>query len=538
MTSFKKISKGKFTGWLREELLDQLPPTFFSDPVSATKGMGGMVIKESRVRWAAIVLLPNGKKMFFKKDRTQGWADSLKYYFFPSNGRKEWFMAYQLRKRNIPVPRPYGWMEKVERGFVTESYYLSEAIGAGTSLMDDPVRHGETPPAAELARTLRKIHEAGFFHRDLHAGNFLWDGDSLVLTDLHRARILRSLSFRQRLWNLSQILHSLRDAWKKEEQKYFLERYLEEGPFDLRKTDEVFDQILSGMKSLQRRQWKSRTKRCLKESTEFSVVKQTGTLVYHRRDYPLDRLNKVIEQHLSFPQEAPALLVKQSPEVIVSFVKDGEGTVCVKQFRHPRFWDHLREHFRTSRGLRAWVSGNGLRARGVSSLKPVALVEKRRCWVWRESFLVMEVPKKGQEMDRYMLEGFRSLQEKRRFVKTFGRWLSHLHHMDLYHRDMKTCNILVGERGETWEFILLDLEDVFLDEKVDERKLFKNFLQLNTSTPRFMTKTDRLRFFKEYHAKHPIIKNDKMFLTRLIQKSKERGIVYVSSQGVVQEEHP
>jgi hypothetical protein len=72
-----------------------------------------------------------------------------------------------------------------------------------------------------------------------------------------------------------------------------------------------------------------------------------------------------------------------------------------------------------------------------------------------------------------------------------------------------------------------------MDERVDEMRLFRNFLQLNTSTPKIITRADRFRFFKEYLSLNPIIKNRKGFLRRLIEESRQRGLVYVSSQGVV-----
>jgi predicted nucleotidyltransferase len=100
---------------------------------------------------------------------------------------------------------------------------------------------------------------------------------------------------------------------------------------------------------------------------------------------------------------------------------------------------------------------------------------------------------------------------------------------------MKTCNILVSENGETWNFHLLDLEDVRMDEKVNEKRLFKNFLQLNTSIPKTISRTDRLRFFKEYTRIYSIVKNEKAFIDRLVEKSRERGVVYVSAEGVIEE---
>jgi serine/threonine protein kinase len=165
----------------------------------------------------------------------------------------------------------------------------------------------------------------------------------------------------------------------------------------------------------------------------------------------------------------------------------------------------------------------------------MAYVERKNGFGIKESFLLMEAAQKGQEMDRYLFEGFGSLQRKRLFIKTIAQWLFHLHQKEIYHRDMKACNILVSEEGEGWRFHLLDLEDVRLDQKMAEKRVFKNFLQLNTSIPKGVTRTDRLRFYREYDRLHPMPWDERGFLSKLIRKSKERGVVYVTPRGVVEE---
>jgi hypothetical protein len=98
---------------------------------------------------------------------------------------------------------------------------------------------------------------------------------------------------------------------------------------------------------------------------------------------------------------------------------------------------------------------------------------------------------------------------------------------------MKTCNILVSERGEKWDFHLLDFEDLLMDRQTNRKQLFRNFLQLNTSTPKVMTKVDRFRFFSEYLRLNPIVQDQKSFLQDLVMESRRRGLVYVSPEGVV-----
>ena len=532
----KRVSEGEMRGWVRREVLDHLHHNFFDDPISSIQEMVGKGIRESKWRRSAIFPLPNGRKVFFKRDRTKSWAESVKYLFLPSKGKKEFLIASQLETENLNIPKPLGWMERVHRGWVRESYYLSEAIGAGLSFIDDPARSKEPRSIIQLAETVKKIQEAGLFHQDLHGGNFLWDNTSLFLTDLHHAKIVRPLSLNQRIWNLAHLLHSLRSMWGEGEQLQFMDQYFEEISDGSEKGEILFQRIYPLMDRLQRRQWRSRSKRCLKESTEFSIHQEKGLRYFHRRDFSMDRLKKAMEEHRGLVRESPSSLIKTSPEVVVSIL-NGEGEkICLKQFCYPHLWDRIKEHFRRSKGLKSWVAANGMRARGFRSLKALALVERKSWLGLQESFLFMEALAEDQEMDRYILKGFKDLNKKRLFVRTFARWLDSLHKMSLYHKDMKTCNILVSERGEGWNFHLLDFEDVLMDEKVDQKKLFRNFLQLNTSTPKVMTKMDRFRFFREYIRLNPIVKEQKVFLRGLMNESRRRGLVYVSPQGVVTEE--
>jgi hypothetical protein len=323
--------------------------------------------------------------------------------------------------------------------------------------------------------------------------------------------------------------------WGEEEQLRFLDQYFEGRIDGSQKRKMLHQKIHPIMNRLQRRHWRSRTKRCLKESTEFTVQWEKGTLYFRRRDFPLDRLKRVMEGHRDLVRERPFSLIKHSPEVIVSILNDEEERICVKQFCYPSFWARMKEHFRRSKGFKSWRAANGARARGLPSLKPLALAERRNWVGLKESFLLMEALVNDQEMDRYILKGFEGLKKKRLFIETFARWLDGLHKMRLCHKDMKTCNILVSERAEAWDFHLLDFEDLLMDEDVNRKKLFRNFLQLNTSTPRVMTKVDRYRFFREYLRLNPIITDQKVFLRELMDESRRRGLVYVSPQGVVTE---
>ena len=533
---FKKVSERGMRGWIREDILPLLPSAFFEDPVSFASGAGGELIRESKIRWAALLSLPDGRRIFLKRDRTKGWGERLKYLVFPSKAQKEWVLTLQLEKRRIRTPQPLGWIEKVTGGFVTESFYLAEAVGAGISAMDELGRLKEDAAIEDFAKTVRKIHGAGLYHGDLHAGNFLWHEGSLFLTDLHSGKFLKNLSLGQRLWNLTHLFHSLRAVWGEEEQTRFICTYFEGDPAHLPKAKggQYLQRIHRGMERLLKRQWRSRTKRCLKESTDFSAPREEERQYYHWRGFPLNEVKSVLEKHRSLAAGHPSRLIKYSPEVIVSVIEDGRKVV-VKEFRTPHLQDRLKNRFRRSKGLKAWVAGNGLQVRKICSVKPLALAEGGGTRGTHGSFLLMEAVKGGQELDRYLLRGFKDFSEKRRFIRTCAAWLADLHRREIFHQDMKTCNIIACEREELWHFYLLDLEDVTLNKRVKEKELFRSLLQLNTSTPRTMTRADRVRFLEEYLRKNPVVDNPKLFLKRLVEESHKRGLVYVSPQGVVVE---
>ena len=530
-----KFSSREMKGWIEDEIFRFLPSSFVQDPFHSIESLNGHVVKESKWRRAALVTLPAGQEIFLKIDKTKDWLETLKYLILPSKARKEWFVAYGLRRQRLPVPRPLGWIEKVRRGSVVESLYLSEVVGTGESASEQLESLQNESGVRLFAETVKRFHDAGLTHNDLHIGNFLWVRGILFLTDLHNASIRKAISLKQRLWNITHLFHSLRSFWSEKEQRTFLEIYFEREAGPLKKMEVSLEVIHHGMDRLQRRQWQSRTKRCLKNSTEFSFEKEGSLTCFRRKDFTLEEVKAVVEGHQNVVRENPEGLTKHSPKVIVSLTQRGDKKFAVKHFRYPHLSNRLKDLLRKSKGRKAWIGGNGLKARGISSVQPLALVERNHWLGPKESFFLMETLEGSQELDRYILQGLGDFKRKRIFIRAFAGWLADLYHKGIYHKDMKTCNFLVYEKQTSWDFYLLDLEDVKFGQRVTKRKLFKNFFQLNTSTPRIISRTDRLWFAKECLGRIPDIKNAKRLLRQVAQESLGRDVVYVSPHGTVVE---
>ena len=129
------------------------------------------------------------------------------------------------------------------------------------------------------------------------------------------------------------------------------------------------------------------------------------------------------------------------------------------------------------------------------------------------------------------------LKKKRAFINNLAKTIGKMHNHNIFHHDLKTCNIMVKEeQNKSFNFTFLDFDKVSFKEKITIRKRVKNLTQINLSTPRIITITDRLRFLKEYLRQCSIIDEKKEILREIINLSKTEKILYVSSNGDVTED--
>jgi len=205
-------------------------------PINAA---GVSVLRDKRNRvWAVPAPWNETLKIVVKHFRParglRGWFQQFK----PSKALRSWNGAHELLRRGIPTPRPIAWLEHPRTPRESESYYLCEAFGGGSSARHAfyAFNRGEAEflgiPRAELfsaiAELLLRMHRRGVFFRDLSAGNLLLrraeNGQiEFALIDTARARIgVKGLSVRKRLADLMRLCHPL--AWDGREellQAYF-----------------------------------------------------------------------------------------------------------------------------------------------------------------------------------------------------------------------------------------------------------------------------------------------------------------------------
>ena len=156
-----------------------------------------------------------------KQFRVLGLRDRLRNRFRGSKAAKSWRVANALLAAGLQTPEPVTLIEpETETGpsfyvcryldDVQEARYLLRAANAGREREEFP--GVDFPDFLEkLGKMARRLHDAGFWHRDLSSGNVLLRTGAagttadLYLIDLNRTRMGKALTTSERLRDLSRM---------------------------------------------------------------------------------------------------------------------------------------------------------------------------------------------------------------------------------------------------------------------------------------------------------------------------------------------
>ncbi|MDP6923898.1 MAG: lipopolysaccharide kinase InaA family protein [Candidatus Scalindua sp.] len=555
----KKTTKNG-TEWTVRDGYENIPDMFNPDDLlSDLNGQNHTLVKENRVR--SVISMPGSdiskNGIYIKYFKRGGCCEYIKHLFVPTKARTEWEVGNALLTKDVNTALPLAISEGKRRLLI-----VTETVTNSEELMEFCHSNYEGSVSAEkesekrilldkLALFIRDIHGKGFCHYDLHAGNILIRfkdkqnvaGYDLYLMDLHRVKIFQSISVRQRLFNLAQIFNSLSSIMTNADKLDFVRSYGSNALGNITDEKELAKQIDEQSAVIRNIHYRSRLKRCLKESSVFSRKKIANMKMFFRKGYDTDNLRELIEKHnIALVNNDSAVIMKRDSKTALTrrtFNNKTVQNVVVKQYRVSCPGCLVKNIFRGSAGRKAWVAGNGLRVYGLNTPLPLALIEKKIAGITTGSYLIMEEVKDSLEMDRYILKNFSNrndLKKKSELIRAFAKILGEMHSHNIFHHDLKTCNIMVKEKGKSFGFTFLDFDNVSFNENIAVSKRVKNLIQINLSTPRLFTLADRLRFLKEYLDQCGITNEEKNILRDVINLSKAEKILYVSSQGDVTED--
>ena len=495
------------------------------------------LVKQNMYR-SVYLLRPSGARegIYVKRYNTRDWKTRLLSICqtvlpsgaFSTQAQREWQMMLEMRERGLPVPLPLALGQKKEGGEITE-YLVTQEIQGGRPLAG--AYYGTPSPLDKeallkaLALLTVKLQKSSIFLRDFQLGNILVNTQSLrpelYLLDLHSARSVTTLKIRQKIWMLAKLLDSFDPLFDSEDQKRFLELYARGMP-DFRSEFHVnAEKVMALANRIRRTHLRSRTRRCMKESTSFAIENHDSWKIYRRRDFTTKEIFKLLKDYDDSLQEG-STEIKSTSKTRLKILEGEKGKVCVKHYWCNDAMDYLKGLVGLSRARRAWVIGNGLVARGVPTAQPYALVEGPE-----EAFLLSLALTDCSRLDYHILENFRGIlnpdtaQKKRNLIIALARAVRLLHDKRIYHGDLKACNILVEELPQSapggWQFYLIDYDRVVFDSEISLRRRANNFAQLHASIPWCINRSDRMRFYREYSRGLGLDK--KSFLRTVLQFS-------------------
>jgi Ser/Thr protein kinase RdoA (MazF antagonist) len=358
----------------------------------------GEVLKENPRRRVMRVDTPAGAGVVKHYASDRG-LERLKVLAFGNRARREWETALALRVAGLPVPQPWflavgpvgaaaargGGPDEIGLADFASSFgaaAIPNARPLGGHLEDLAASRAASPSAAldALAPTLgvlARMHAAGFHHRDFHGGNVLLRGGEprdVVVIDLHRVDRGREVGVAARAEALATLLHTLRFGLAQDQFAAAIDLYADAANLSAARPRFVTT-VLARIAQREAARVESRSKRCVRESSEFTAVHAGGCRGWRRRN---------VDEGVLFAAIARAreALAAGSPHVrsiarrsSVALAAAGDASWAVKVYDGDGRRKSLRARWTEGRAGAAYRAGFALAVRAVPAPPVVAWVK-------------------------------------------------------------------------------------------------------------------------------------------------------------------
>lgn len=351
---------------------------------------------------------------------------------------------------------------------------------------------------SELLRQIVSIiadqHEAGLIHDDLHMGNFLLAGNDIYTIDGDAVNIRhrgRALSEVKSLANLglffAQIYpkfnHLVPDAFKV---------YLEKREWS--RNAAIYSRLIKKIRHQHKKRKKKYLKKIYRECSAFICQKSWGRFLVYDRRYNTEKMVRF----LTDPDDLIDMnrLLKKGNTATVAMVEVDGQCLVVKRYNIKNAWHALRRCLRPSRAWNSWRNAHRLALLGISTPKPIALLEKRWGPFRFKAYFITEYV---DGINVYHLLHSESKKEIKHedLVKQFGNLLQKLSNALISHGDFKATNFIFSGG----ELIVTDLDAMyehrFLTQfhrkfRKDCQRLMKNWENLPKIYEMFHNQLNRL----------------------------------------------
>lgn len=259
----------------------------------------------------------------------------------------------------------------------------------------------------------------------------------------------------------------------------------------------------------------------------FTRMKKGKMKLIIRDEYKDDLLRLEIGDIDGFLKKRQVRIIDDvDKSVVVSFPLErpgGRERIAVKRYDRPALKRKLKDIFRISKAVREWKVGNWLWERGVPVALPLAVGERRRWRILKDSFLISRAIKEAHQLGQYILTlhpplAAEARRKKREVITLLAKELRDIHDKGFFHGDLNASHIMVKVgAGKRPAFYFVDFESSKVGRKVYSRQWVKELARLNESMPSFISRTDKVRFFQVYSERLKLDKKERKKIIAMIE---------------------
>lgn len=438
------------------------------------------------------IRLADGRELLFvrplrvlpgKRVVGEAWFDSthvLAKIYIAKGSERHWQQEItgigRLRDAGVPTPELIAAGACQDGGHFVLTGFLPQAESLSTHWS-----RLEASPAAAAASLLDravllvgKMHAAGLTHKDLHFGNFLVDGERLLLIDGDAVQCLPADPASRHaaaMDNLALLLGQLPSPWDvfhPDLQASYRARSGMSGG--------TLEQLREAVAKIRQQRLVAYLNKSVRDCSLFSVQQTPRLFIAAKRDR-MDDLQAVFADPDACLEKGVKL--KNGATCTVARVELAGCSLVVKRYNLKDAGHALSRLFRPSRAWHAWHEGLRLRFLGLPTPEPLALIEERFGPLRRRAWLVTEYcPGLGlgkhlsadAEPPAAEAEAIRSLFEA-------------LYREKLSHGDLKAANLLWD--GSAVQLIDLDAMTRHRTDRAFQRAWRKDRARLLRNWPEF-----------------------------------------------------